>query len=303
MADLVVRFPRQGEPVAPEHGGAWWECGREETPSLRPDGGDWPPVSVVTPCLDQAAFLPAALASVAAQAYPALEHIVVDGGSVDGTLAILRARGDAVRWTSEPDSGQADAVNKGIARARGEIVGWLNADDFYTPGAVAAAAGFLAAHRDVDVVYGDCLYLYQDAEPEEVRLVRARPFDLDALLNVGCYVPQPATFIRRSALAGVALDTGLRFALDYDLWIRLARAGRTFAYLPRTLAVFRVTPGSKSGARLAEFWREVRAVSRRNGARLLSPMLAGHLKGRAAQRWPRAWAALRRLAGRGGAGR
>ncbi len=298
------RFPLQGQSFSlpPEWTGWPAEARLLPADGTAATGSPRPSVSVITPSLDQGAFIGDALASVAGQRYPGLEHIVVDGGSSDGTVEILRASGGAVRWTSEPDAGQGDAVNKGIARARGEIVGWLNADDFYAPGAAAAAAAFLAAHPEADVVYGDCLYLYQDAEPEETRLVRAWPFDLDALLNVGCYIPQPATFVRRAALAGVALDATLRFALDYDLWIRLARAGRSFAYLPLTLAVFRITPGSKSGHDLDEFWREVRAVSRRNGGRLLSPMLASHLKARAARRWPRAWAALKRLAGRAGGG-
>lgn len=295
------QFPALGEPFSWPPAWRGWPRGPQASgDETTPGDSRLPTVTVVTPSLDQAAFIADTLASVAAQRYPDIEHIVVDGGSSDGTVEILRGQGDALRWTSEVDAGQADAVNRGFARARGDVLGWLNADDLYAPGAVAAASGFLAEHPEVDVVYGDCVYLYQDAEPEEIRLVRGRPFDLDPLLNVGCYIPQPATFMRRSALAGVKLDTSLRFALDYDLWIRLARNGRRFAYLDRPLALFRITPGSKSGAQLAEFWREVRAVSRRNGGRFFSQMFLGHVKGLAARRWPRGWAAAKRLAGRSG---
>jgi hypothetical protein len=160
---------------------------------------------------------------------------------------------------------------------------------------VHAAVSFLAGHPEVDVVYGDCIFLYQDAEPEESRLVRARPFDLGVLLDIGCFIHQPATFIRRAALVGTTLDEGLRFAMDYDLWIRLARASRKFAYLPRTLATFRITASSKSGARLDEFWREVRGVSRKHGGRFFSPMLLRHLKEGLAGRWPGAYASAKRV--------
>ncbi|HVN77006.1 MAG TPA: glycosyltransferase family 2 protein [Thermoanaerobaculaceae bacterium] len=291
-------FPRLGELLPPEQGPTSWTHANPPTRPTAPGGPAWPSMTVITPSLNQGILIRETIASVAGQRYPGLEHLVVDGGSTDGTLDVLRACAGSVRWVSEADAGQADAINKGLDRTAGEIVAWLNADDLWAPGAAAAAAGFLAAHPEVDVVYGDCIYLFQDVPPEEARLVRARPFDLDTLLNVGCYVPQPATFLRRAAIEGVRLDTGLRFALDYDLWIRLARAGRTFAYLPQTLAAFRVTCDSKSGRLLDEFWREVREVSLRNGGRAFSPMLLAHFKERAARRWPRAWGVLKRLARR-----
>jgi glycosyltransferase involved in cell wall biosynthesis len=260
-----------------------------------PAGGTWLTVSIVTPSLNQEAYIADAIASVAGQGYPGLEHLVIDGGSSDGTLEILKSHADTVRWTSEPDSGQANAVNKGLACAHGEVVGWLNADDFYEPGAVHAVADFLARNPDVDVVYGDCLYLYEDASPSELRLVRSRPFDLDYLLNVGCYIHQPATFFRRSALEAGLLSTRLRYAMDYELWLRMANAGKRFAYLPVTLATFRITDVSKSGANLGAFWPEVREISRRYGGRLLSPMFVRHLKDRLASRLPAAYARAKLL--------
>jgi len=292
-----MSFPTFGEVVTlSPHRSGWPRQARGDTlPLAMTDGSPWPTVSIVTPSLNQVEYIEDALASVANQGYPGLEHLVVDGGSTDGTLQVFGRQGNKVRWSSEPDAGQADAVNKGIVRARGEIIGWLNADDFYEPGAVHAAVSFLVGHPDVDVVYGDCLYLYQQAGREELRLVRARRFDLEFLLNVGCYVQQPATFFRRSALNVGLLDPRLRYAMDYELWLRMARAGKRFSYLPLALATFRITDMSKSGASLTGFWPEVRGVSRRYGGRLISRMLLRHLKEGLAGRWPGAYASAKRV--------
>jgi glycosyltransferase involved in cell wall biosynthesis len=291
-----MSFPLLGEPVevSPERM-SWPRTTEDPTlPSGMPDGSPWPAVSIVTPSLNQAPFIEDAIASVANQGYPTLEHHVIDGGSSDGTLEIFRRQGTALRWISEPDAGQADAVNKGFARTTGEIVGWLNADDFYEPGAVRAVAEFMLRHPDVDVVYGDCHYLYQDVTPAELRLVRSRAFDLAYLLNVGCYIHQPATFFRRSALVVGPLTTRLRYAMDYELWLRMARAGKRFAYLPVTLATFRITDASKSGASLGDFWPEVRATSRKYGGRFFSPMFLRHLKERLSGRWPGPYGSAKR---------
>ena len=292
----TVMFPVLGDPVQPDPVRADWprQDRSKRLPPVTTDGSPWPTFSIVTPSLNQAAYIEDALASVANQGYPGLEHVVADGGSTDGTLEILQGA-SGVTWESEPDAGQADAVNKGFQKATGEILGWLNADDFYEPGAVHAAADFLARNPDVDVVYGDCLYLYQQTGREELRLVRSRQFDLDFLLNGGCYIHQPATFLRRIALADQRLDEKLRYAMDYDLWVRLARGGRRFAYLPTVLATFRITDASKSGAGLSGFWPEVRGVSRRYGGRFFSPMLQRHLKEGLAGRWPGAYASAKRV--------
>jgi glycosyltransferase involved in cell wall biosynthesis len=292
----MMRFPTLGERVerSPDWAG-WPRQGKSERLLVAmADGSPWPTVSIVTPSFNQAPFISDAIASVTNQHYPRLEHLIVDAGSRDGTLEILQ-RSPGLIWVSEPDEGQADAVNKGFETATGQILGWLNADDFYEPGAVHAAVLFLVEHPDVDVVYGDCFYLYEDAAPAGLRLVRSRPFDLSSLVNVGCYIPQPATFFRRSALAVGPLNTRLHYAMDYELWLRMARSGKRFAYLPVTLATFRITAASKSGAGLAAFWPEVRGVSRKYGGGFFSPMLWQHLKNRLAGRWPAGYAAAKRF--------
>jgi len=250
---------------------------------------------VVTPSLDQAAYLEAAILSVRNQGYPDVEHVVVDGGSSDGTLAVLE-RHPGVAWTSEPDGGQAHAVNKGMSRVSGELVGWLNADDLYEPGALFRVAEAFAADPDLDVVYGDCFYLYEDVTPPEVRVVAAREFDLRFLLDEGCYIPQPAAFFRRRALAAGPLDETLRYVMDYEYWLRLGRAGARFGYVRAPLATFRVTGGSKSGAQLAAFWPEARRVSLAYGGRRFSPWWRRHLREGLAARCPRLYGWMKRVA-------
>lgn len=246
----------------------------EELPQLNA----WPLISIVTPSLNQGEYLPDAFASVRNQHYPRVEHIVMDGGSNDGTVDFLKTQ-VSLSWISEPDDGQSDAVNKGFTRASGDIIGWLNADDYFEPGTLFRVASFLSAHPAIDIVYGDCYYLYENAAGRELRLVRGREFDLDALLNQGCYIPQPATFVRRSVFDVGGLNLNLRYAMDYDWWLRLARAGKRFGYLPLPLATFRITQTSKSGSDLARFWPEVRRVSRQHGGRYFSRLLVERIKG------------------------
>ncbi|MGQ0603596.1 MAG: glycosyltransferase family 2 protein, partial [Anaerolineales bacterium] len=122
-----------------------------------------PRLSIITPSFNQAQFLEATLRSVLDQHYPNLEYLVIDGGSTDDSVAIIQRYADRLAyWVSEKDRGQSDAINKGLARATGEIVAWLNSDDTYLPGALAAQAGYLCAHTDVEVVYGDCVYTDAD---------------------------------------------------------------------------------------------------------------------------------------------
>ncbi len=192
-------------------------------------------VSVVTPSLNQGGFLGRTLQSVAQQDYPGLEHVVVDGGSADQTLAILRAAArPGLSWVCERDRGPAHAVNKGIARSRGDIVAWLNCGDVLCPGAIATIAGVFAAHEDVDVVYGEI-------DPLDVAGVlaehdRPAPFDLHRLHET-CLLSRPATFFRRRCTAQYGLlDERLRYWADYEYWLRLGRAGARFAFVPVRLA-------------------------------------------------------------------
>ncbi len=211
-----------------------------------------PTISVITPSFNQAVFLEACLQSVQGQAYPNVEHIVVDGGSTDGTLDILKKYDSRIRWFSEPDHGQAHAINKGLALASGEVLAYLNSDDAYLPGALKAVGAYFAGHPEAMWLSGYCRNV--DAGGRRVRplirlyknfWLRLRSYRALLVLN---YIAQPATFWRRCALgADPRLDEGLHYTMDYDLWLRIGRRHRLHV-LPRDLALFRLHGGSKSGS-------------------------------------------------------
>jgi glycosyltransferase involved in cell wall biosynthesis len=208
-----------------------------------------PSITIVTPCLNAAATLPETLASVRAQEYPRIEHVVVDGGSTDGTLELL-ARAEGVRYVSEPDRGLTHALNKGIAMASGEVIGWLNADDVYLPGALEAVGEAFSSAPDAEWATGRCLII--DSSGREIRGPIARYKDLllrhysfPALLTQN-FVAAPATFARRSALEAVGLfDERFRYSMDYDVWLALGRRGAPVV-IDRPLAAFRMAEGSLS---------------------------------------------------------
>lgn len=227
-------------------------------------------VSIVTPSLDQARYLHEAIESVRAQTHEPVEHVVVDGGSTDGTLELLQGA-DGVRWVSEPDRGQSHAFNKGVALAGGEVIGWLNADDAYEPTAVAQAVAALA-EGGVGLVYADVTRVNDDGV--NPRRIRSRPeWDLWTELNDGNGVYSPAVFFTRAAFETVGgLDESLHLAMDYDLWLRIG--GRFGArHVDAVWGVQRIHDEAKTIRRYADFWPERLAISRRHGGRLVSPLL------------------------------
>lgn len=215
-----------------------------DTAEGTPEGECQPLVSVVTPSMNALPFLVENVESVRSQDYPAIEHIICDGGSTDGTQEVLRCF-PHLRWISERDRGQSDALNKGFRMARGEIVGWLNADDVYELGAVARAVGYLIKHPEIDLVYGDVRVI--DAEGRELGISRSESLDIDALLSLNP-IPQPSVFLRRRCLELLGgLDESLHYVMDWELWIRFALAGLKAQYLQgEVLAGFRLCAGTKS---------------------------------------------------------
>jgi glycosyltransferase involved in cell wall biosynthesis len=207
-------------------------------------------VAVVTPSLNQGRFIERTICSVLDQGYPALDYVICDGGSTDDTLAVLRAHEGRARVISEPDSGQAEAVNRGIRLSHGDVIGWLNSDDVYLPGALQQVATYLEAHPDVDVVYGDAQLI--DAHDALIGPYYTEPWNPERLKH-RCYLCQPAVFFRRAVVEHFGmLDERLHYALDYEYWLRLAAAGARFAYVPVLFASSRLYPETKTlGARLA----------------------------------------------------
>ena len=207
-----------------------------------------PLVSILTPSYDQAAWLPANLRSVACQTYPRIEHIVMDGGSTDGSAQLLeaeaaaRAAGSAgsrvpLIWRSAPDRGQSHAVNKAFEASGGEIIGWINSDDAYFDCEVIAdVVAAFAAHPEADVIYG---HLAQVAEDGTIIWLNWVPRFSRRLLGIVNFIGQPVAFMRRSALEQPMLDESYHFAMDYELWLRLARRGCRFRRINRITAVDR----------------------------------------------------------------
>jgi glycosyltransferase involved in cell wall biosynthesis len=225
-----------------------------------------PLVSIVTPSLNQGRYLEVAIRSVLEQEYPAIEHIVVDGGSTDDTLDVLR-RYEHLNWVSEPDRGQADALTKGFALAHGTIFGWLNSDDVYLPGAIETAVAAFAG-PSVGLVYGGWHKL--DDEGRLSDAVPALPFDLGELRDGRNLIAQPAAFFTRAAYEAVGgVDTRYRYAMDYDLWLRIA-ARFAVTRVETPLAGFRFHRASKTIAEQAGFYPEVRRISRAHGGRFFS---------------------------------
>ena len=200
-------------------------------------------VSVVTPTLNSARYLAETIESVLAQDYPAIEYIVVDGGSSDETPAILDRYGDRLRVISGPDKGPSDAIAKGLAQSRGEIVTWLNADDTFLPGAVRTAAAWLAAHPETDVVYGEGWWI--DEHGKVISRYPTLPWD-PRILERDCFICQPAAFLRAADYRRCPLDPEVARSFDYDLWIRMARAGFRFDAIPDYLANSRMHSGAKT---------------------------------------------------------
>jgi len=227
-----------------------------------------PPITVVTPCLNAVSTVRECLDSVRSQGYPAVEHVVVDGGSTDGTLEILEAA-EGITWVSEPDDGRTDAANKGFRMSSGEIIAWLNADDRYEPGALREVGKAFAAEPEAMWATGYCRII--DAGGMEVRrpitgyknfLLRRWSLSLYLTQN---FVSDPATFVRRTALEEVGLlSSRYRMSHDYDLWLRVAARWDPIV-LRRTLACFRMAEGSMSMAGFEHQFREHAEVARLNG--------------------------------------
>jgi len=220
-----------------------------------------PLVSIVTPCLNMGRFVEETLLSVLEQNYPRIEYLVMDGGSSDGTLEILRRYEGRLRWISQPDRGQADAVNRGFEQTSGAVFAFLNADDTYLPGAVAAAVEALAEHPEAAVAYGNAWHVAKDGG--RLAPYPVEPFE-PANLSRRCFICQPAAFVRREVFAASGmLDAGLRFAFDYDLWIRIARR-HPMVRVDRDLATSRIHAQAKTMAETGAAMRETIGVLKRH---------------------------------------
>ena len=232
-----------------------------------------PTVTIVTPSFNQATFLEATIQSVLSQDYPAIEYMVVDGGSTDGSREIIQRYANRFAWwISEKDRGQTDAINKGFGRARGKIMAWLNSDDTYEPGAVRAAVAYLQAHLETEMVYGDCNFI--DADGKVIGRFPAAQTDYHRLRQGYVHIPQQASFWRAELWRKVGpLDPSFYFAMDYDLWVRSARTNK-LDYNPQLWANFRLHGSGKTISADDRCWPEMLRVHYRDGGTIFARIVA-----------------------------
>jgi len=207
---------------------------------------DTPLVSILTPSFEQGEFIADCIVSVRNQTYVAVEHVICDGGSKDETLDVLRGSPPNVRWTSEPDRGQAHALNKAFSLSSGDVIGWLNSDDaYFDREAIARAVDILRSRPEIDVVYGHAALV--GADNDLLHFLWAPRFNA-WLFRYANFIVQPTVFVRRDVLGESLVDERLEFTVDRELWLRLWQEGRQFARLDRVVAIDRHHGARKSVA-------------------------------------------------------
>lgn len=231
-----------------------------------------PLVTIVTPSYNHRLFIKETIESVFNQTYPNVEYIIIDGASQDGTVDIIRNYEDRVAyWVSEPDQGQTDAINKGLSMAKGEIIAWLNSDDTLFPLAVEEAVAYLSEHSEVGLVYGNAHYI--DKDSRVIGDFPAAQTSLAQLRRGYVHIPQQASFFRKTLWDQVGpLDPSFYFAMDYDLWVRLAAISQ-IKYLPSLWANFRLHEDAKTISADDQCWPEMLRVHYRDGGKWFSPIV------------------------------
>jgi glycosyltransferase involved in cell wall biosynthesis len=232
-----------------------------------------PRISIVTPSFNQANYIARTIESVLSQDYPDLEYIIIDGGSKDGSREIIRQYEQQLAyWESIPDKGQTDAINKGFSRASGKYLAWLNSDDVYHAGALAEAVTYLEDHPEVGMVYGDCDFI--DAQEKQIGMFPAAQTDYRRLRRGYVHIPQQASFFRADLWRKVGpLDPSFYFAMDYDLWVRLAEQAPLVYFPDHLWAGFRLHGEAKTITADARCWPEMLRVHYRQGGHWLSPIV------------------------------
>jgi hypothetical protein len=221
-------------------------------------------VTIVTPSYNQAKYLEQTILSVLNQDYPHIEYIILDGGSTDGSLAILEKYSGRLQWISEPDQGQADAINKGFRMGHGDILGWLNADDLYMPQAVSQAVEQFTRSPDISFLHGNAVAIDSENRSYGIR-THVHQTDYDELVFERDYIVQPAAFWRASLWKAVGeLDTSLKYTLDYEYWMRLARDYKLL-FVPACFAQERIYAQTKTFGGSLDRYDEIDHVAVRHG--------------------------------------
>ncbi len=232
----------------------------------------WPRITIITPSYNQGRFIEDTISSVVSQEYPELEYLILDGGSTDNSLQIIRQYArkfpKIIKWKSEKDKGQVDAINKGLRAATGEIIGYLNSDDYYLPGTLHKVARELTNHPRNLWLTGFYKVLHDNQPPRNTLVATYVHFSLllysrslQLILNM---IPQPSTFWRKTAVEKIGLfNPKYKFAFDYDYWIRLSKLSRPII-IKMYLSVFRRHPGAKSSISFTDQFREQYEIAKRH---------------------------------------
>jgi len=280
--ELYAAFERVARADRPAHSYA------EHTRQAEPDDSQLPLVSIVTPSYNQGRFLKRTIESVLNQSYPNIEYIVIDGGSTDETLDILESYGQRFQWISEPDRGQTDAINKGFARSNGCIRAYLNSDDVLLPNAVETVVGHFRTHADCDLVYGRAKYI--DANDTVTGMYNTADYSFARLMRDNC-ICQPAAFWRSRIAKQIGpYNDQLHYAMDYEYWIRIDRAGGKIEHIPDILAASRLYAETKTLSARGAIYQEIFQVCQAQAGYVDYAYFAGlwqHLCWERQDGWPR----------------
>lgn len=275
---MTTKLETLPAPPAEREGWPWTEA-PEPLPPTMPSGRAWPRFSVVTPSYNQGKFVEQTIRSVLCQGYPNLEYIIIDGGSTDESVEVIRKYGSHLaHWESKRDRGQSHAINKGFERATGEVMCWLNSDDFFPPGTLRAVAEALFEGEGASAVVGHCVQVYADGRAPHRG--RGRFESLERLLEFwkGYQMHQPSIFWRREVFERVGyLDESLHLTMDFDYWVRMARHF-SFKNIDRDLSYATYHEEAKTGDGFAGYQAELR---RRAPLYWPSPLSPAHWRLRA----------------------
>lgn len=249
-------------PPPPGRHGWPWDVESDRLPEATADGKPWPLISIVTPSFNQGCYIEETIRSILLQGYPHLEFHIMDGGSSDETVEILRKYEPWLSsWVSEKDSGQSEAINKGFARCSGEFFNWLCSDDILTRNSLGKIAELFVNKPGIDAIGGACVFQYDD-EPEKsgVRQVDWKDWELTPYSSV---IWQPSCFFRRDLVTrGKLVMTDLHYCMDRELWAYLCSRGAKWAWTDDPLSVFRFTGANKSTTGGLKVIRELETIYR-----------------------------------------
>jgi glycosyltransferase involved in cell wall biosynthesis len=234
---------------------------------------NFPLVTIVTPSFNQAKYLERTIQSVLSQDYPNIEYMIVDGGSSDESVELIRKYANRLTWwVSEKDRGQTDAINKGFSRGKGEIFAWLNSDDTFEPGAIHEAVNAFQQHPEISAVYGRANYI--DENEKVIGQFPSAQTDYRKLRQGYVHVPQQACFFRADLWRKVGpLDPSFYFAMDYDLWVRLAKEAPMLYAPEKAWANFRLHSDAKTISADDRCWPEMLKVHYREGGHIFSAIV------------------------------